>query len=112
MKQKPLEKNLKIYCDKCRFKFKLKPKNIHTESVTEKVERSYFKCPKCREKYIISYSDDEMKENISRMKELQLEIEKDKFEPNELEALRIKLTNLHQRNIDIDNKYKVIFKKS
>ncbi|WP_297991489.1 hypothetical protein [uncultured Clostridium sp.] len=61
---------MKVLCDDCKKEFTIKKKNIKTEKLFNKVERTYFCCPKCDKKYLISYVDKEKKENIKSLKEL------------------------------------------
>ncbi|HBG7314073.1 hypothetical protein NMF85_10660 [Clostridioides difficile] len=59
----------KIICDKCNHSFKVNLKDIKTYFIDD-IEIKYFKCRKCKERYIISFEDDklkEMKKNYNEM---------------------------------------------
>ena len=65
---------MKVICDDCKKEFVVKKKIIKSEKLFDTVERTYFCCPKCRKKYVISYVDKEIKENIKRIKNLKGEL--------------------------------------
>ena len=56
----------KAICDKCNKEFTLKLK----KTTKDDLEITYIKCPKCKEKYIVSVTDEELRKNIEKAKEL------------------------------------------
>ena len=69
----------------------------------------YYTCPKCKHKYVISYEDDEIRENIKRIKELDREAAS-VTDNNEIVNLMKKRNNLKNRNLEKSNQYMVVFK--
>ena len=61
---------MKLICDDCKKEFTIKKKNIKTEKLFNKVERTYFYFTKCDKKYLISYVDKEKKKILKALKSL------------------------------------------
>ena len=58
----------KVMCNECRYTFALKEKSIETEciDIDRKIERRFFKCPRCGHKYTILISDPQMRDMINQ----------------------------------------------
>ena len=97
---------MKVTCNSCNKEFKVTKRKIKKEKVTDRVERQYFKCPHCKKKYIVSYFDNEIKENIKRMNDLKGQLLRKEITGDEYQ---VKYNNLKFRNITISNNYKGIF---
>lgn len=103
-------KHIKIKCDHCGKEFKLKAKMIKEKKITDEVTKLFFKCPRCKFDFIVSYKDKEIEENIKIMNNISEEIrDKEKFEPMELDTLMKKINNLKQRNLELNSRYKMLF---
>ena len=52
----------KVVCDECSKEFNLSEKNIkkHYLEKDKAIEETYFMCPKCKHKYVISVTDEEV----------------------------------------------------
>lgn len=100
---------MKIECNKCETVFKSSRIKIRKEKITDKIIRYYYTCPKCKFKYVISYEDDEIRENIKRIKELDREAAS-VTDNNEIVNLMKKRNNLKNRNLEKSNQYMVVFK--
>lgn len=97
---------MKLICDDCKKKFTIKKKNIKTEKLFNKVERTYFCCPKCGKKYVISYVDKEIKENIKRFKNLKGELLRKELTVEEYEKEHKELL---ERNNSLNGRYKALY---
>lgn len=62
----------KLICDKCKREIKLKQKHTKVVKVEDDIERMYFKCPHCKTKYTIAYTDTEFRKNIERIKNIEV----------------------------------------
>lgn len=60
----------KVVCDKCQKQFKI---SIKKQKIEDDIERVYFVCPKCKEKYTSYYSDDEIKDRQNQIRVMQEE---------------------------------------
>lgn len=58
----------KTMCNECRYTFALKEESIETEciDIDRKIERRFFKCPRCGHKYTILISDPQMRDMINQ----------------------------------------------
>lgn len=97
---------MKLICDDCKKEFTIKKKNIKTEKLFNKVERTYFCCPKCGKKYVISYVDKEIKENIKRFKNLKGELLRKELTVEEYEKEHKELL---ERNNSLNGRYKALY---
>ena len=100
---------MKIQCNECEAVCKSSRVKIRKEKITNSIIRYYYTCPKCKFKYVISYEDDEIRENIKRIKELDREAA-NATDNNEIVNLMKKRNNLKNRNIEKSNQYMIIFK--
>ena len=100
---------MKIECNECETVFKSSRIKIRKEKITAKIIQYYYTCPKCKFKYVISYEDDEIRENIKRIKELDKEAI-NITDNNEIVNIMKKRNNLKNRNIEKSNQYMIIFK--
>lgn len=98
---------MKVICDSCKKEFEIKKRMIRTEKVAGAIERSYFRCSKCKKKYVVNYSDPEIKANIKRIKELKGEHLRKEIDS---ETFIKKFNNLRERNIELSNRYKALYK--
>ena len=98
-----------IECNECGAIFKNTRIKIRKEKITDKIIRYYYTCPKCKFKYVISYEDDEIRENIKRIKELDREAAS-VTDNNEIVNLMKKRNNLKNRNLEKSDQYMVVFK--
>lgn len=71
----------KAICDKCNKEFTLKLK----KTTKDDLEITYIKCPKCKEKYIVSVTDEELRKDINKAIELRNKMLQDS---NDKEAIR------------------------
>lgn len=97
---------MKLICDDCKKEFTIKKKNIKTEKLFNKVERTYFCCPKCGKKYVISYVDKEIKENIKRLKGLKGKLLRKELTVEEYEKEHKELL---ERNNSLNGRYKALY---
>ena len=98
-----------VDCDECKHKFKLKPSIVKTEKVGEEVERTYFKCPKCKRKFIVVYKDKEFNNNLIKMDNIRKKATKLSANNEDIKE-SINLQNkLHERNLEISSIYKKIY---
>jgi NAD-dependent SIR2 family protein deacetylase len=102
-------KNPIVTCDECKKQFKLKPKRIEKEKVVEGIDRTFFKCPYCKRKYVVTYEDGEFKQNISDMKVLREEMANVQLDTVEYKAALKEYDELYKRNIEISKGYKKIY---
>ena len=100
---------MKIQCNECGAIFKNTRIKIRKEKITDKIVQYYYTCPKCKFKYAISYEDDEIRENIKRIKELDREAAS-VTDNNEIVNLMKKRNNLKNRNLEKSDQYMVVFK--
>ena len=100
---------MKIQCNECEAVFKSSRIKIRKEKITNSIIRYYYTCPKCKFKYVISYEDDEIRENIKRIKELDREAA-NVTDNNEIVNLMKKRNNLKNRNLEKSDQYMVVFK--
>ncbi len=109
-----ITKHLKAICDECNSNFKLKSKMIKEEKVTDSVLRMYYKCPKCKHKYIVGYKDEEIDNNIEeiqRIREAAKNIHKISIEDVQSAANQYAehCDILKQRNRELNSRYKAIY---
>ncbi len=102
-------KNPILNCDECGKDFKLKQGRIRTENVAEEIERTYFKCPKCKHKFIVMYKDAEIKENLKEMDNIKIKIQELLKEKKDVSKLMQQYKKIHCKNLDISEKYKKIY---
>ncbi|MEN8075729.1 hypothetical protein ABFP60_02140 [Clostridioides difficile] len=95
-----------IVCDQCKNEFTLKKKLVKREKLFDAVERTYFCCPKCKKKYVISYVDKEIKENIKRLKNLKGEFLRKQLTVEEYEKEHKELL---ERNNSLNARYKALY---
>lgn len=98
---------MKIICNECKKNFKLK--KLKAENITDEIKRIYFICPKCKHKYIVSYIDKEIEENIKRIKELDREAINTTDDVDIVNLIK-KRNNLKQRNLEKSERYMSLFK--
>ena len=103
------QQKMKIQCNECGAIFKNTRIKIRKEKITNSIIRYYYTCPKCKFKYVISYEDDEIRENIKRIKELDREAA-NATDNNEIVNLMKKRNNLKNRNLEKSDQYMVVFK--
>ena len=96
-------------CDECEAVFKSSRIKIRKKKITKQIIQYYYTCPKCKFKYVISYEDDEIRENIKRIKELDREATS-ATDNNEIVNLMKKRNNLKNRNLEKSDQYMVVFK--
>lgn len=95
---------MKIICDKCNKKFEHTKIKLKETKITDNITQIYYKCPKCKFKYVVGYKDNEIRENIKRIKKLSSEaLNGDK------EVLK-KIRNLKERNMELNYRYMGLFK--
>ncbi|MDU2291102.1 MAG: hypothetical protein E7D69_13610 [Clostridium celatum] len=97
---------MKVICDDCKKEFVVKKKIIKSEKLFDTVERTYFCCPKCRKKYVISYVDKEIKENIKRIKNLKGELLRKELTVEEYER---EYKDIIERNNSLNARYKTLY---
>lgn len=97
---------MKVICNDCKKEFAIKKKNIKTEKLFNKVERTYFCCPKCGKKYVISYVDKEIKENIKMLKGLKGKLLRKELTVEEYERNHKEIIN---RNNSLNGRYKALY---
>ncbi len=104
--------NMNVVCDKCKHEFKVKPNRIKTKYITDDVEKMYFKCPKCKDEYIVGYRDSEVRDNIERIVAIVDEINQNrvKYTLQAIESLQREYGELKDRNMELSNRYKALFK--
>lgn len=95
---------MKIRCDNCNKEFKIKNVKLKEEEIAEGITKIFYKCPKCKYEYIVSYRDKEILDNIGRIKELTKEVEQGSKEAE------VKIKNLIERNKIKSARYKALFK--
>ena len=64
---------MKIICDKCNKKFEHTKIKLKETKITDNITQIYYKCPKCKFKHVVGYKDNEIRENIKRIKKLSSE---------------------------------------
>lgn len=97
---------MKVICDDCKKDFVVKKKLIKSENLFNSVERTYFCCPKCRKRYVISYVDKEIKENIKNLKELKGKLLRKELTVEEYEREH---KDILSRNNSLNNRYKALY---
>lgn len=95
---------MKITCDYCNQDFKLSKIKLKERKITKEISKLSYKCPKCKHEYIVSYRDNEVRENIKRIKSLSYEL------ANGDRTATLKIQNLKERNLELSNRYKVLFR--
>ena len=100
---------MKITCDECEAVFKSSRIKIRKKKITKQIIQYYYTCPKCKHKFVISYEDNEIRENIKRIKELDREAAS-ATDNNEIVNLMKKRNNLKNRNLEKSDQYMVVFK--
>ena len=103
------DNNMKIMCNECETVFKSSRIKIRKKKITKQIIQYYYTCPKCKFKYVISYEDDEIRENIKKIKELDREAA-NATDNNEIVNLMKKRNNLKNRNLEKSDQYMVVFK--
>lgn len=48
-----------IYCNKCKYEFKVK---VRTKHIEKDIEEVFFNCPNCHERYTSYYTNNKIKE--------------------------------------------------
>lgn len=91
-------------CDNCNKEFKLTKIKLKEKKVTNEISKIYYKCPKCKHEYIVSYKDKEVRENIEVIKMLSYEL------INGDRTAVLKIQNLKDRNLELSNRYKALFR--
>lgn len=104
-------KNPVVTCDECEKEFKLKQSRIKVEVVAEEIEKSYFRCPKCKHKFIIMYKDREVKENLKEMDNIKIQIQELLKNHKNVECLIEQYEKLYYRNLDISENYKSLYER-
>lgn len=95
---------MKLMCDNCNKEFKFTKIKLKEKKVTNEISKIYYKCPKCKYEYIVSYKDKEVRENIKAIKTFSYEaINGDK-------NVMLKIQNLKDRNLELSNRYKALFR--
>ena len=61
---------MKVICDYCNKEIKPSKIKLKEIKVTNEITKVSYKCPKCKYEYIVAYKDEEIRENIKRIKEL------------------------------------------
>ena len=100
---------MKIMCDECEVVFKSSRIKIRKKKITKQIIQYYYTCPKCKHKFVISYEDDEIRDNIKRIKEHDREAA-NATDNNEIVNLMKKRNNLKNRNLEKSDQYMVVFK--
>lgn len=59
-----------IHCDECTKEFELK---LRTRKLKDSIEEVFFRCPKCKKKYIAFYTNDEVKKLQTEIRETRLQ---------------------------------------
>lgn len=95
---------MKLMCDNCDKEFKFSKIKLKEKNITNEISKIYYKCPLCKFEYIVSYKDKEVRENIKAINILYQEAVK-----GDKTAL-IKIQNLKERNIELSNRYKALFR--
>lgn len=110
--KKPIVTNMKTICDNCSKEFKTKPSKVKTKFITDDIEKMYFKCPHCKTEYIIGYRNSEVRENISRILEIVESVNKGQGNLTEAQFSKLysEYEELKDRNMELSNKCKAIFK--
>ncbi|MBU3208519.1 hypothetical protein KPL28_02580 [Clostridium algidicarnis] len=102
-------KNPIVTCDKCNKDFKLKQSRLKTEIVAEGIERTYFKCPECKHKFIVMYKDEEVKENLVEMDSLKEVMQEMTNEKKDTKELKVICEKLYVKNLETNDKYKELY---
>lgn len=95
---------MKIVCNNCNKGFSPNKVKVKERKVTDGITELYYKCPKCKFKYTITYQDEEVRQNIKRIKELQENANKDDL------SIFLKIKNLKDRNLELSNRYKALLR--
>ena len=95
---------MKLICDNCNKEFKLSRVKLKKKKVTNEIIKIFYRCPKCKCEYIVAYQDEEVRENIKRIKELSYDAVKGD------NTAVIKIDNLKKRNLELSNRYKALFR--
>ncbi|EQB3101459.1 hypothetical protein ACYIU4_002822 [Clostridium botulinum] len=106
-----ISKNPVVTCDNCEEEFKLKQNRIRIETIEEEIERTYFKCPNCKHKFIIMFKDKEVKENLKEMDKIKLKIQESLKNKKDVGNFIDKYEKLYYRNLEISDKYKSLYDK-
>lgn len=100
---------MKIVCDKCKKKFDSSKIKLKEVNVTDEIIEISYKCPKCKEKYIVGYKDKEILENIQKIKELDREATNVTNNNDIVNLLKMR-KNLKDRNVELSERYKSFFR--
>ena len=94
---------MKVICDYCNKE--IKPSNIKLKErkVTNEITKVSYKCPICKYEYIVAYKDEEIRENIKRIKELAYQL------LNGDKTVVLKIQNLKERNKVLNARYKALY---
>lgn len=74
----------KTICDKCGRKFTINTIKLYTKE-KDNLQITYFKCPKCYEEYIVTVTDEKLREDINKAASLR---NKMLLDCNDKEAIR------------------------
>lgn len=94
--------NPKIRCNECGHEFKLKPSIVKLKKVSDNLDRTYFKCPKCKHEYTVIYQDQEVKDNLLKMAKLR----EAQTNAIDIDDNLKRYDNLYKRNLSISKSYK------
>lgn len=66
----------KVMCNECRYTFALKEESIETEciDIDRKIERRFFKCPRCGHKYTILITDQPTRDMINQRRAIRIRV--------------------------------------
>lgn len=95
---------MKLICDNCNKEFKLSRVKLKKKKVSDEIIKIFYRCPKCKCEYIVAYQDEEVRENIKRIKELSYQL------VNGDRTAVLKIQNLKERNLELSNRYKALFR--
>lgn len=95
---------MKIICDYCNNEIKPTKIKLKERKVTNEITKVSYKCPKCKREYIVAYKDEEVRENIKRIKILSYQL------VNGDRTAALKIQNLKERNLELSNRYKALFR--
>lgn len=95
---------MKVICDYCNKGIKPSKIKLKERKVTNEITKVSYKCPKCKHEYIVVYKDEEVRENIKRIKTLSYQL------VNGDRTTVLKIQNLKERNLELSNRYKALFR--
>ena len=97
---------MKIICDKCNKKFEHTKIKLKETKITDNITQIYYKCPKCKFKYVVGYKDNEIRENIKRIKNLKGEFLRKQLTVEEYEK---GYKDIIERNNSLNARYKALY---